>query len=133
MLFATTLLAQSQDIEKEIYKTILHALFPQKHIIIVWSDSDQELFIGIPHVVVIYDQKRADILLLKKRLPHPSPKLRQKLLFVRSYTLLKIYKDWAIGGFFWQKGRPNILFFKPNLLKYHITLPQSFQKYVEDR
>ncbi|SMC08547.1 hypothetical protein [Nitratiruptor tergarcus] len=130
--FTFSLFANTQDIEREIYKTIIHSLFPHKHIVLVWSDSDKELFTAIQNVLYTTKPEKADIIFLKKPLPLHSPNLRKKILFVRNYPLLKKYRNWAIGGFFWQKGRPNILFFKNNLTRYRLTLPPSFQKYIDE-
>jgi len=41
------------------------------------------------------------------------------------------YKKDIVGGFYWQKGRPNILFLKDNIDKYNIKLPSSMKQYIE--
>ena len=130
--FTLSLLASVNDIEKDIYTTILRALFPNKAIISIWTDSKEkkELLQKIPFVQVT-SPKDADILFVynesdMQTLPG------KKIVFVGNYSLLKKYKNRVIGGFFWQKGRPNIIFLRHNLQKFSLHLPQEFDKYIED-
>lgn len=37
----------------------------------------------------------------------------------------------AVGAFFWQKGRPNIIFSEKRLKELSIKLPNKFDKYIE--
>ena len=71
----------------------------------------------------------ADIVLLSTTIDIPST-CRGKVFFGTRYKHLKDEK--VIGAFFWQKGRPNILFYKSRLDKKHIKLDRSLDKYVED-
>lgn len=52
------------------------------------------------------------------------------LLFTTNYLSFINSPD-AIGAFFYQKGRPNIIFREENLKKHNITLPKEFDKYIE--
>jgi hypothetical protein len=53
-----------------------------------------------------------------------------KLVFTNKYRLF-MKKPRIIGAFFWQKGRPNIIFAKERLERENITLSTDFQKYIE--
>jgi len=53
-----------------------------------------------------------------------------KLTFTNKYRLF-MKEDRIIGAFFWQKGRPNIIFGKKRLERENITLSADFQKYIE--
>jgi len=116
--------------ERRIYQHILHALYPHKESIAIWSDdkSKKAILQNIPKVKLVQDPKKADFVLLNKEKGIDT----KGLIFVTDYHLLKYYNKDAIGGFYWQKGRPNILFLKSNLKKHHITLPPNMQEYVED-
>jgi len=70
----------------------------------------------------------ADIVLLSSIEDIPKG-CEGKLLFGSRYQHLK--NPHVIGAFFWQKGRPNILFYKSRLEKYHISLDKSYDKYIE--
>jgi hypothetical protein len=59
------------------------------------------------------------------------PKCDKKVLvFVTNYLAFKSLPE-AIGAFFYQKGRPNIIFREENLKKHDIVLPSEFNKYIE--
>ena len=125
-----TLFASQIDVERKIYTIILHALFPQQREIGVWSDSPvtRRMLSEIEGVHIVDETKNADIAVLGKerhaRCDCP--------LFVTDYKLLKKTQASAIGGFFWQKGRPNIIFLRSNLQKRGIELPNSMDEYMED-
>jgi len=125
------LFADSFTIEKKIYTHIIHALYPQKATIVkVWTDDPSKLEVlqSIPRLKIVKKPQEADFLLVDK-----EKNLQSKgILFTTDYHTLESYKDRAIGGFYWQKGRPNILFLRQNLKKYHIKLPEDMQEYVED-
>ena len=131
VLVSAWLFASQTQTERKIYDAIIHAVIPHHDKPIhLWSDSDKlrnELK-ALSDVVLVDKADQADIAIITKKLP----KQCRCLPFVTSYRLLKKYKDRAIGGFFWQKGRPNILFLQSNLQKAGVKLPQSMQQFVED-
>ena len=59
-----------------------------------------------------------------------SPECEKKVLFGTRYQTL--LKEPTVGAFFWQKGRPNILFYKSRLQKQSIRLSKDFQKYIDN-
>ena len=131
LLFSITLFASRSDTERKIYDTLIHAILPKEKVIYVWSDSKEltrELK-KIKNIVLVPKLKEAKIAIVKKT---EIPTQCSCLLFVTSYKQLKRYKDKAIGGFFWQKGRPNILFLKKNLQKEGVSLPKSMQQFIEE-
>lgn len=122
--------ASQADVEFKIYTTIINSLFPNKNIVYVWCDSNDLNFLDKSQkIVIIPDIKKADILIISHQLSQPEI---DKIIFTRDYKLLKKYKENAVGGFYWQKGRPNILFLKRNLQKFHLELPKTFKDYIED-
>jgi hypothetical protein len=131
LLFITgTLFASNIETEKKIYTIIIHALVPQTEEIKAWGDSphNKEILKHIPGVQSVASPKNASFLLLEKKNKLPS----DALIFVTNYRLLEKMQKSAIGGFFWQKGRPNILFIRKNLHKRGIKLPDSMQDFIED-
>jgi hypothetical protein len=121
--------SSNNSFEVKLYDKIFSSMFPQKAVIKVWSDSDEKVsfLTKIPKVVIVNNQNEADILFVTKQKDIVS----QKMKFVTSYQLLKKYRQSAVGGFYWKKGRPNILFLEANLNKYNISLPKSFNEYIE--
>ena len=123
------LAASSTTSEQKIYTLIIKALFPYKENILVWVDEEEKkkLFSSIPNITICKDKNDADILIVG----HTQNIQSDSLIFTTNYHLLKEYQNTAIGGFFWQKGRPNLLFLNKNLKKHHIELPASMQNYIE--
>jgi len=130
----TILSASIIELEKQIYAAIVYAIFPNKSQINIWIDnrSKDNVFKTIKNVKVVDFLKDADIVFVTssstlKFIP------KDALIFVLGkYSLIKEAKNEAIGGFFWQKGRPNIIFLKKNLKKHSIYLSPSFANYIED-
>lgn len=130
LILSELLFSSKIDTERKIYKHILYALYPDKENIKIWSDDEklQSLLMQIPRVKTVSKLSDANLLIITKRKDIKSDKLK----FTTSYPLLLHYEKSAIGGFYWQKGRPNILFLKSNLQKHHISLPESMHEYIED-
>ena len=72
---------------------------------------------------------KADLIILSTTKDIPKECL-EKILFGTRYSHLK-NKD-VVGSFFWQKGRPNILFYKQRLEEHKIKLDSSFDRYIEN-
>ncbi len=130
LLLPLLLSASSAEYEQKIYQTIFSSLFPQKETLYVWSDTpkNSRLIDNVSLFTKTSDINKADILLLSK----DRDIKKQTPIFVTNYKLLKSYKQSAIGGFYWKKGRPNIVLLKNNLMKNHISIPSHMQKYIEN-
>jgi hypothetical protein len=130
LLFVPLLFSSDLKTEQRIYDLIIHALLPQKQEIKVWSDTKEkeELLAPMKNVKIVSTPEKADFLLLSREY---TPSV-QGIKFVTNIQLLESAQESVVGGFFWQKGRPNILFLRKNLQKHHIKLPKAMQEYVED-
>lgn len=53
------------------------------------------------------------------------------IYFTNSYRKL-MGDERFIGAFFWSKSRPNVIFLQKRLDSYNITLPKSYDKYIEN-
>ena len=131
LLTVIVLSASKIEIERKIYTTLFQAIFTEVKHVKIWSDepSKVEIFKKIKILSIVQDKKQADILMIF----HTHDIVDKKIKFVGTYELLKDYQKDAIGGFFWQKGRPNILFLQENLEKYHIDLSNKFQNYIKKK
>ena len=134
LLLILLLQASPLEAEKKIYQIIIKAIFPTKHIVRVWLDNPKAFaaILYLSTIKVVENPQKADILFISKQDSFSKISFN-KIIFVNSYKLLKNYQNIAIGGFFWQKGRPNIVFLRRTLQKHHIHLPVKFQKYIEDK
>ncbi len=70
-------------------------------------------------------------IIFTKRYEDLDPQCRNKKIFFLSFKEYRLHKNKAVGAFFWQKGRPNILFRKEALQKFHIKVTPEFEKFVE--
>jgi len=130
-LILSALFASFLDVEKKIYKTIFDALFPSKSVVKVWSDEPSKipLFASIERVEIVKDKENADILMLCR---NQNIDIDNKKIFTNGYLVFQRNKGKAVGGFYWQKGRPNLIFAKKKLEKEGIELPSNLRKYIED-
>ncbi|WP_457597044.1 hypothetical protein [Hydrogenimonas sp.] len=124
--------ATRSDVEKRVYESIFEAIFPQKESIYVWTDNEakKELFKKIRALRLTDDQKKADILVLYKTKTKIDPDANG-LWFAGTYLVYQKLKPHLFGAFYWQKGRPNLIFFEKQLQTLHIDLPDQFKKYIE--
>ena len=130
LLHLSLLNASSVAVERDIYHAVFHALFPDAQSIYIWTDDPKkaDIFKSLSHIEIVTNPKHANLAVVYKTEDLPPNLIK----FVGDYHLLKHYKN-AIGGFYWQKGRPNLIFLKSSLQEYRLKLPPKFQKYVEDR
>ena len=130
LLLSVHLQAASISAEQKIYRAIFRGMFPHISVVKIWTDAKhkKDILSGMRTVRLVSFKEDADLLLLAKKFDIES----NKIIFVSSYPLLKRYKDVAVGGFYWKKGRPNLLFLRKNLQKHNIVLPEVLQKYVDD-
>jgi len=126
-----SLLASAIDKERNIYRAILNAIFPEKKVIYVWLDNPKrkDVFKKISRVEIVDNRDKADILILYNTFDVPDD---NKIIFADGYLVFEHFKDRLVGGFYWQKGRPNLVFLKKNLKDHNITLPESLKDYIED-
>lgn len=124
-------MASTAEVELKIYKSVLSSMFPNHQVVHVWSDNPKikKLFQTIENIKIVSEQKDADILMLYKT----KCKVPDKIIFIGNYALLKQCKDKAVGGFYWQKGRPNLLFLRENLKAHNIVLPKKLEEFIEDK
>jgi len=81
------------------------------------------------NIKIVKKCEKADLVILSTTKNIPK-ECADKILFGTRYSHLKNFN--VIGAFFWQKGRPNILFYKKRLEKQNIKLNSSFDKYIEN-
>ena len=81
------------------------------------------------NIHIVDDCKEADLVILSTNKDIPK-ECNQKILFGTRYSHLKNKN--VVGAFFWQKGRPNILFYQKRLQMYNVKLEPSFNKYIEN-
>jgi len=134
--FSITLYASNiRLIQANIISTITHALVYNKSYPAVYIDDPMFQSINLtPHnIKMVKHCMDADIIFTNKinALQKSCTLFKDKLIFVLSYRNYVQYEDQVIGAFFWQKGRPNIIFNRKKLIELGINLPKQFEKYIE--
>lgn len=118
------------QIESSIFKEVIGAMVKtDKPKVFIYKENNslQKHSDGLE---LVYSCSNADVVVVStlKNLPDLC---FDKIIFGTKYSHLKDSR--VVGAFFWQKGRPNILFYKDRLDKNDIKLDSSFDKYIEKR
>ena len=130
LLFLSSIVsANDMQVESTIFNKIITALTSKENPK-VYLYKKNEALERYPGELEIVDKCRdSDIVVLStlKDLPEAC---KDKIFFGTRYKHLR--DERVVGSFFWQKGRPNILFYKSRLDKKDIKLDKSFDKYIEE-
>jgi len=128
-VFITTIYANDVQLASSIFNTIVSSVTHKKSASVYLYKNIESVSQYPDKLQIVQDCSSADLVLLStvKNIPKDCD---SKVLFGTRYSHLKNKN--VIGAFFWQKGRPNILFYKKRLKKYHIKLDKSFDKYIEN-
>lgn len=130
ILLSVTLCAHESTIAAKIIDKAVVSLFDGR-IINAWGETDEqkEIIRQSSKMEPVNDPRNAHFLIIAGKIP--SGLSTQNILFTTEYELLA--KDERfIGAFFWQKGRPNLLFLRSRLQKANLSLGHEFDKYIED-
>lgn len=57
---------------------------------------------------------------------------KNQIIIVTNYNLLNTIPE-AIGAFYWQKGRPNLVFIRSRLIEKQVRLSSEYIKLVDER
>lgn len=121
-------------IQANIISTITHALVHKSSPTIYMDDPTFRSIDLKPHnIKMVRYCLDADIIFTNNidALRKTCTLFKHTLVFVLSYRDYVRYEDQVVGAFFWQKGRPNIIFNRKKLTELGISLPKQFEKYIE--
>lgn len=115
ILIGITLYANDIELEATIFNKILIALSAKEHPKVFIYKNIESIERYPQNLILTSTCKDADIVVVStlKNLPASCSK---KLLLGTQYFQLRDKR--VVGAFFWQKGRPNILFYKERLLNF---------------
>ncbi|MDP3301786.1 MAG: hypothetical protein Q8S36_07455 [Sulfuricurvum sp.] len=118
------------SIETQIIERVAAALFPKQKIAVWGETADQKEMIKQSKIIEeAIDSSNADLIIVSKKIPQNLSK--NCVIITTEYSQL-IKDERIIGAFFWQKGRPNLLFLRPRMQKANVKLSHEFDKYIED-
>jgi hypothetical protein len=132
LFFTLTLLNAQSDYELKLYETIIPSIFKDRSVR-VYLDKDMQSMLQNSKKFTIVKECDASVkLLIGKRFENLPAVCQDKPLFTTKYRTFKESAN-SFGAFYWRKGRPQIKFKKSTLLRYKIHLPNSLQRYVNDK
>lgn len=130
LILGSMLNASEKEYAAKIIKNIVEVMDkPNTPVWIDYDDSDVDL-LELKQLNVVKTCKNAEVLILSSETNIPKYCISKPIL-VLDYALLAKHKN-AVSAFFWQKGRPNIVFIEKRLQHFSISLPPSYEKYVEE-
>ena len=129
IFISTTLIASSTDIEVKIINKISTAL-TNKKLIFVHTKDKKNLDIIFKSKVLRYSSVCDDANLVITDIKDIQRCSKNKLIFTTDYLSFEALPN-AVGAFFYEKGRPSIVFRKDILEKHKITLPDEFAKFIK--
>lgn len=127
-LLSTSVFSSDKGLAIKIYLSIAHEL-THESVPKFYLQGEIEHLSHNEEINKVSSCEEADIVILHS-IDNLSSSCVDKLVFTDYY---KTYLDneGIVGAFFWQKGRPNIVFREEVLKDKNITLSPSFRKYIE--
>jgi len=129
-LFLVTLSSASDvdEIENKIIMNMIRSLTDQTHITIYTDSQRIKNLLRGNQIGFAASCKTANVAILASK----SIKNCNNIpIITLKYALLKIYPS-SVGSFFWQKGRPNIVFIESRLNNQNISISREFSAFVEE-
>ncbi len=124
--------ASEKEYATKIIKNLVEVIDkPNTSVWIDYDDSDLMGSLELKQLNVVTTCKNAKVLILSSEKNIPKHCISKPIL-VLDYDLLEKHSN-AVSAFFWQKGRPNIVFIKKRLQHFSISLPPTYEKYVEEK
>jgi len=123
----TTIFADDTKIEKRIYESFFSSLSESEKPLVYMDSKIESLTLASDKFVLTSTCKDADIVIMTKS--SLAAECQDNIVFGTRYRHLR--KEYVVGAFFWQKGRPNIVFQKEKLDEKQITLAPALQDFIE--
>lgn len=119
------------ELESKIIKKIAESSVGKDIVLFIPEMTESEKNIYSKIVKIAKNCKEANFIFVKKNIDKDLCKSENKLYFTNNYKKL-LSNEKYVGAFFWSKSRPNIVFIKNRLTKRDISLPNSYQQFIED-
>ncbi|MFK5881738.1 MAG: hypothetical protein QM482_05950 [Sulfurospirillum sp.] len=129
LIISSLLSSNVKKLEAQILSSIAHSLVHKKNVNICIDDKNFKGIEKYEKNLKLVSCGKADIVFTSKD-SDIDKKCKTSLIFSTSYYLYE-HSPVIVGAFFWQKGRPNIIFREKQLKSLGINLPKDFKKYIE--
>lgn len=128
LLLSVQLLAFDTTTASKIFEKIFTAMLPQKTITVYTVNREYQKVVQLaPSLLLVKKHELANIVLVDSF--NEIPEGNQNILFTTNSSVFERNED-AVGAFFWEYGRPKIIFLQSRLDSKNLTLSKAFQRYV---
>ena len=134
LILATALgAADALELRIRIMAQLAKLLITKERPIIYMPPKEYEVAKNFAAIRTTQRCKEADILFIHTPRSLPAECLfeRQPMIILLSYKSYLQNRHRAVGAFFWQKGRPNIILNRTLIQNLGITIPDEYKKYEE--
>jgi len=134
ILFTLSFAGSPDSIKAKIIGKVATSLLDVSVVFIYTDDPAYEkIFEEEENLIETSSCSDADMVLSSRLEEYRSicPPTSQRLYFATSYEDYLKNRDAAVGAFFWQKGRPNLILNEKRLKELKIRLPSEFDNYIE--
>ncbi len=132
-ILALVLDADETTLQRQIVHIVVQALTAPSTTIAIYSDKPRrawDLLHDGDTVHIVNKPQRANLCLFFER--YEKGLCREKPIFFLSRHLFRHHAHDAAAAFYWQKGRPNVIFCKEWLRKHRWQLPDDLQKFTAE-
>ena len=129
-VFSQPAFALNAKTASKIYTKIFKAMLDKDRIYVyVENEKYMGIFNYTDSMEYAANKENSDIILVttKEELSMDD----SKIFFTTEIALMEQH-DNILGAFYWDHGRPKIIFIKDRLEKHNIKLHKSFQKYIQE-
>lgn len=128
MLLSVHLTAFDSVTASKIFTKIFFAIFDKSPIVVYTPNPQYRHVITLaPSLQLADTHQSADILLADGFDEIPSES--DTILFTTNAAVFRSHEQ-AVGAFYWEHGRPKIIFLQSRLELRHISLHRQFHKYI---
>ncbi len=131
VLLPSLLYSSETLIAAKIVDKTVAALFPEKEKLRSWGSTayHREIISKSTRLVETTTSAEAEFYLVGETIPQNIDK--KHVIFSTDIDLF--YEDKrVIGAFYWQKGRPNLIFLRERLEAYNLPISSKLKDYIED-
>jgi len=121
------------QLEQKIFTRILQAITHHREPYYVYYHG-KRLPVGLKNnskIRLVGNPEAAEVIIIGSSRFSSRFSALNKPILTLDYEQLKRYAN-AVGAYFWQKGRPNIVMIRSRLDKAKISLPSDFDRYIDN-
>ena len=119
------------DIEtaSKIFDKLFYAVLQKEEIFVFTKDEEyKKVFINSKYLKIVDNPIKCDIILANDK--NDLKNSNNKIVFTNEKELLEEQEN-VIGAFYWNKGKPEIVFMKERIEKNNLKLQEGFEKYAK--